>query len=386
MVLPEVLIDNKQNRQNNILRNKNTHLSIKYLSISIIAFICFALINIFCWQISHEDKELSKDLWGGVGSIDLAIGQYNQLTEKPNVVLLGSSLMMYPFWAMDKEKHPQISDIFHHRYSLSMQDELSKAGVKQPCVYSFAIFGQMISDAYIYVDEYLKENKTPQYLVFGIAPRDFSDYDLPAPMDTLTFKRLIGLNNFAHYALLYLPKLEDKIDFSVNHLCFFYSRRWRLQHEIDKALNKAYAFFGINISHSKKPSENTAGFMLAGSEDVRFQNSLNEYKRRYRNIAEKDLSIQMGFLSKLLSVCHNRHIKVILVNLPLTKENVQLLPEGFYKNFSKQIANIASENQAKYLDLGENSKFNRSDFWDTTHLNHAGGKKLLTEIMPYLQD
>ncbi len=347
------------------------------------AICLFALLNFALWKVVGEEKAASKDLWNGTGSIDLAIDGLAALKTRPNVVLLGSSLMMYPFWAMDKERDSKIGDIFHHHFSHAMEDKLVQGGMKDPTVYSLAIFGQMSSDAYIYVYEFLKGDKKPEWLVLGIAPRDFSDYDLPSPTATYTFQRLVGLANFDRYAALYLPTWQGRTDFLMNHVCFFYNRRWRLQKEFDKVINKAYAFAGFTQAQTQaKPTENNAGFMLSGSEDERFANSLNEYKRRYRYIGDRDLTVQMGFLDRLLAVCHERGIKVILINMPLTDMNRQLLPQGFYDQFSQRIGNLAKSHEANFLNLGASPEFNRGDFWDTTHLNHSGGRKLLKHILP----
>lgn len=351
----------------------------------------FAVLNFFLWKVAGEEKGASKDLWNGTGSIDLAIDGLAALKTRPNVVLLGSSLMMYPFWAMDKERDAKIGDIFHHHFSHAMEDRMVEEKLsnnqKNPTVYSLAIFGQMSSDAYIYVDEFLKGDKKPEWLVLGIAPRDFSDYDLPSPTATYTFQRLVGLANFDRYASLYLPTWQGRTDFLMNHICFFYARRWRLQKEFDKAINKAYAFCGFAQPQSQaKSAENTAGFMLSGSEDERFANSLNEYKRRYRYIGDRDLTVQMGFLDRLLAVSHERNIKVILINMPLTQMNRQLLPEGFYDHFGEQISTMAKSHNANFLNLGASKEFDRGDFWDTTHLNHSGGRKLLKHILPIMSD
>jgi hypothetical protein len=323
-------------------------------------------------------------MWGGTGSIDLAVGDYAKLPKRPAVVLLGSSLMMYPFWAMDREKHAQIGDIFHHHESLVLEDALKSHGRNNTGVYSFAIFGQMVSDAYIYVNEYLKGDRAPEYLVYGIAPRDFSDFDLPAPMATLTFKRLVSMSNFAQYASLYLPGFQEKADFLLGHTCFFYGRRWKLQHEVTKGIDKVYSFLHLKDKGAVAAPEDSAGFMMAGREDVRWNNSFNEYRRRYRDIESKDLSVQYGFLKRLLDVCAQRHIKVVLVNMPLTDLNRGLFQGDFYLRYRGQIAAIADRPGVKLVDLGDSQEFEHGDFWDTTHLNHGGGHKLIKHVVPLI--
>lgn len=348
----------------------------------------FVIINFLLWKVAGEEKSVSKDLWSGSGSIDLAVNEFKAMDRKPTVVLLGSSLMMFPFYAMDAETDKNPGDIFHHHHSAALTKSLKDAGFKDPSVYSLAIFGQMASDAYIYVDEFLKGDKKPDWLVLGIAPRDFSDHDLPAPTATFTFKRLVGLSNFPKYSSLYLPAWQDKADFLFSHLCYFYNKRWRLQQEFDKAVDRTYKMSGIECGESKaKSGEGEAGFMLTGSTQQRWENSLNEYRRRYRAIGEKDLGVQMGFLNRLLNVCQERKIKVVVINMPLTAANRALLPAGFYDRFRGILADAAEKHNAKLLDLGCSTEFVvPDDFWDSTHLNMCGGHKLVAHLVPMLKE
>lgn len=346
----------------------------------------FAAINLVLWNVD-KDKQ-SNDVWTGTGSIDLAVKGFKQLPERPGTVLLGSSLVMYPFWTMDRDRYGAVPDILHHHDSLVLRQELKKAGFENPSVYSLAVFGQMVSDAYIYVDEYLKGDKKPEFLIYGIAPRDFNDSDLAGPMSTNTFKRLVGLENFSRYANLYLPGLQDKVDFVASHVCFFYYKRWRLQHEFEKGINKVYKALGMAppVEAIEQKQDAQAGFMLSGTKDERWANSTKEYTRRYKNIAERDLSVQTGFLDRLLDVCGERGIKVVVINMPLTEDNRNLLPAGFYSSFREKVAGLANRPGVKFLDLGESKEFDVSDFWDTVHLEHGGGYKMLKHLLPNLEE
>lgn len=345
----------------------------------------FAVVNLVLWNVD-KDKQ-SNDVWHGTGSVDLAVNGLKSLPRSPGTVLIGSSLVMYPFWTMDRDRYGSIPDILHHHDSLVLQDELKRAGFANPTVYSLAVFGQMVSDSYIFVDEFLKGDKKPEIIVYGIAPRDFSDCDLAGPMSTNTFKRLVGLGNFGRYAELYLPNLQDKVDFVASHLCFFYNKRQRLQREFEKAIDKMYKACGFGEpGQSESQARAQAGFMLNGTKEERWANSTIEYTRRYKNIAERDLSVQTGCLDRLLTLCQQRKIKVILVNMPLTEDNRKLLPPGFYASFRKKLAGISNRTGVKLLDLGESNEFTRSDFWDTVHLEHGGGYKMLKHLLPAMKE
>lgn len=349
------------------------------------ALILFAIVNMGLWKLESGKK--SNDLWHGSGSIDLAIKDFNALSRKPTVVLLGSSLIMYPFWSMDIAIDPKhVGDIFHHHGSFALEEDLRKSGFADPHVFSFAIFGQMVSDAYIYVNEFLQKDRAPRYLVYGIAPRDFSDHDLSTPMATNTFKRLVNLDNLANYSELYLPGFQDKMDFVLSRLCYFYGHRWRLQQEFGKAVEKSYVATRVHAPLQNKIDFNNAGFMMFGGFKARWDSSKAEYARRYKDIATRDLSVQMGFLKRLLQVAHQRGIKVVLVNMPLSDVNRNLLPPEFYKSFRSQLASTASQADARFLDIGDSPEFNHGDFWDTAHLGPSGGRKILAHLTPLLRE
>jgi hypothetical protein len=350
------------------------------------ALLIFSVINVVCWNLDKD--KVSSDVLSGAGSVDLTVNGFKAMPGKPGVVLVGSSLVMYPFWTMDRDKYGAIPDIFHHHDSMVLQNRLRDEGFKNSSVYSLAVFGQMVSDAYIYVNEFLKNEKKPDFLVYGIAPRDFHDSDLPSPMATNTFKRLVDLKNFGRYANLYLPELQDKVDFVASHVCFFYAKRWRLQHEFDKAVDKLYKVLGLSSARAaeSKPENNT-GFMLTGDKDERWANSTLEYTRRYKSIDEdRSLAVQTGFLGRLLQLCHERDIKVVVINMPLSRDNRNLLPSGFYSRFRSDIAKIAARPGVKFIDLGDANEFVSGDFWDTCHLEHGGGYKLLNHLLPSMKE
>lgn len=347
------------------------------------ALALFLVVNAGLFRLESERK--SNDLWHGTGSIDLVVNEFRALKEKPTVVLLGSSLVMFPFWSLDKSKDPVgVGDIFHHHGSKELEKQMQAVGIANPHVFSFAVFGQMVSDAYIYVNEFLEKDKAPEYLIYGIAPRDFSDSDLSSPMTTNTFKRLIRIENMAPYADLYLPGLHDKLDFLMGRSCYFYSHRWRLQQEFNKFVEKVYVASGVH-EPEKKLDFSKAGFMMFGGLKERWESSEKEYARRYKNIADKDLSVQSGFLKRLIHKARSQGSKVIIVNMPLSDVNRRLLPPGFYSKFRANLALAANQPGVKLVDLGESTDFVHNDYWDTAHLGPSGGEKIVKHILPAIQ-
>lgn len=346
----------------------------------------FGAINAGLWTFVGDGKKAATDAncWNSAASVEETINGFKALNSKPEVILLGSSLVMFPFWAMDVAQDKNISDIFHYHNSESLKKMLKAAGREISTVYSLAVFGQMASDAYLMTNEFVKGEKTPKVIIYGIAPRDFYDHSLPSPMATFSFQKIVNLSNFPNYANAFLPDFDKKADWIAMHLCYFYGKRWRLQLETDKAINKTYTMLGMQDPNATKADTATqsSGFMMEGSAEDRWNNSVKEYKGRYKEISEKDHSLQMSFLTRTLKNLRERGVKVVLVNMPLTKRNLDILPAGFYAGYQKEIKDVANMPGVKLVDLGNNKDFNDDDYWDTTHLNHVGGFKLLKHVVP----
>ncbi|MFA7338866.1 MAG: hypothetical protein WC028_18920 [Candidatus Obscuribacterales bacterium] len=385
------------------------------------ALAIFAVVNLGLAQASSMQQERSArssggDFWTNPALIDLAIKEYRAQKPPANVVLLGSSLMMFPFWAMDASFDPKIADIAHYHKSVALQAVLEKNGIKNSSVFSLASAGQMSSDAFLYANEFLKGDTKPEVVVWGIAPRDFADDNVKSPMATVSFKQIVDLHNFSSYAKTFLPRFEDKAEFIANHSCFLYGRRWRFQKEADRTLekisgaiariftardglNKDGATVGgatpasttVSVSSPASKSASTPDLamsaLLAGTAEQRWETSTREYRGRYKNIAERDLSVQMSCLDNTLKVCQERGIKVVLVNMPLTKLNQGLMADGFYQRFNQQVKTLATAygKDVTLVDMTNQSQFHESDFWDTVHMNHIGGSKLIGGILPAIR-
>lgn len=365
------------------------------VSPAFIALILFAAINlVLCLGFTrekHPTRDAGSDayannLWAGTGSIDITADQFNALDRRPNVVLLGSSLMMHPIYMLDRIATGTNSDIFHYHASVALERALEHAGLAQRRVFNMSTFGQMISDSYIWADQFLDGAKRPDAIVFGVAPRDFYDAQLSAPLASFTFKRLVGLRHLNRYADLFLPRPQDRLEFVADHACFFYGKRVRLQREARNAADVICTRIKlIPPAPAKKPPADIGLAMTAESRDRRWADSMREYRKRYSGIDTADLSVQFGFLDRFLDLCTARGIKVVLLNMPLTERNRTLMPPAFYQRYRHELARMTSNHKNVSLcDLGSSADFKDADYWDTAHLNQFGGRKLVDHLVPEL--
>lgn len=332
----------------------------------------------FGWFENHNSAKY-RDFWNNPASIKETVDGFNSYSKAPDVVLAGSSLVMYPFWAMDAELNPNLNEFVHYHQARTLELALEKATNQNHSVYSLASSGQMASDSLLLVGELLKGDRRPQWLVYGIAPRDIYDSNVKSPTATLPFQYLISASNFAQYASNLMPSWDDRFEFLTRSICYLYGHRWDFQQQVSRTIARA---------QKKKAATEAAqatGFNPTSEAALgRWGFSLKEYTGRYQGIAGADLSLQFNCLDKIASVSKERNIKLVVVNMPLPQRNRDLLPDGFYERYRGELQQHANKAGIKLIDLGTSTEFNDDDYWDSAHLNHVGGHKLLNHILPVI--
>lgn len=353
----------------------------KLVSAFAISLLVFLILNVVL-GLSAANRKMdtgpTSNPMRKIDSVALLLEQWHKLDRRPNIVLLGSSLLQAPFWSMDKVSDNSICDIFSYRGATSFEKKLKTMGWQSPCVFDFAGPLQMVSDDYIYVDQFLAGDRIPDVVIFGLAPRDFRDFDISSPAKTPPFKRLVTMDNLSRYADLVLPSWKDRLDFGAENACIMYGRRHYMQRQVEAFLYQLYT-----LIHLPEPKdESKIGFLkpiqiLGSVGDQLWENSLAEYRMRYRDIDKKNIDLQMNVLRNAMALCRSRGIKVIVVNMPLSKDNLSLMRADFYQVFRGKLAISCNAEDATFLDLGDSSDFSRSDFWDSSHLGLTGAYKFL---------
>ncbi len=350
----------------------------------VLGILLFAAFNAFMsaseqfgWFENHSSAKY-RDFWNNPASIKETVDGFNSFAKAPDVVLVGSSLVMYPFWAMDAELNPNLNEFVHYHQARTLELALSKATNKKHSAYSLASSGQMASDSLLLVGELLKGDRRPQWLVYGIAPRDLYDANVKSPTATLPFQYLISASNFAQYASNLMPNWDDRFEFATRSICYLYGHRWDFQQQVSRTIARAQK------KQAAADAGQATGFNPNEAALGRWGFSLKEYTGRYQGIGEADLKLQLDCLDKIASLSKERKFNLLVVNMPLPQRNRDLLPEGFYERYRSELQEHAKKVGIKLIDLGTSEEFNEDDYWDSAHLNHVGGHKLLNHILPVI--
>lgn len=310
---------------------------------------------------------------------DTAFKQLTQATVRPDIVLMGSSLMMSAIWGYDSATYKNVGDFFAYHRSQGLETALAKRGLKNLAIVNLALPGAMISDGFLIANKLLDGPNAPGMIVYGIAPRDFMDDFLTGDTRTPIFERLLTVSDIPSLGDLYLPTWSDKMDFVTAHLFYFYGRRWNCQQKVEHFWQDAVV---SKVASKQNISETPSApkFDLLGDRTKLWATSIAEYRARYRHFNEEQFKKQIDFLSRFLAAEHKRGTRVLLVNMPLTQANRELMPEGVYAKYLLALNTTAKHCNVTVLDPQIKERFADADFFDTAHLNGSGGAKLIAQI------
>lgn len=115
-----------------------------------------------------------------------AVHDYKQLKQVPDIVLFGSSLMLATVNEGDAAHYNKLIDSATHHRSLYLEELLKDKQDKPVSTFSFAIGGQMASDAYAIAANFITPKFKPQLIIWGIAPRDLLDSAFPGAITSDT--------------------------------------------------------------------------------------------------------------------------------------------------------------------------------------------------------
>jgi hypothetical protein len=341
------------------------------------------------WPIDHFNSPNRSWTWW-------TMQDFRSQKEKPEIVLMGSSLMLMAVHAGDATLSgvPQ-NNALHHK-SVLLEQTLQTILHKHYNTFSFAIAGQMVSDAYSICSCVYNGKAKPDYIIYGIAPRDFMDNTLPNPASTETFKYLSRVSDLSEIAMRARPSIWDRFDYWVGSVSFLYAHRadiLYLQHHYVRVLfSHLHWIEDLNSVHTpmelrkiamfELPEDNAANEVFTGpySPTMKYIDNASEYKKRYRSFNKKLFEDQRSYLADMMKICEQRHIKLILVNMPVTASNVQLMPPGFYEHYLRTVQEMAAAHQDKLIDLNNPTLFTDDCFMDSVHLNGKGGMRFFKNL------
>jgi hypothetical protein len=319
------------------------------------------------------------------------VRDFDRLTAAPDIVLLGSSLMMAPLHGGDAVHLNSAQNVPLHHKSQLLEDLLKEKFKRSYHSFAFALGGEMVSDAWAISDTMLKGDRKPKVIIYGVAPRDFMDSALPSAASTEIYKYMSRIGDLSAVDKDAYSSFWQQGENALGKISFTYKHRpdfLYIQHRWAKELfRKLLGYKELELvnspyhvrkqAFSELPEDNGPGSLFVdppGPAQEPYEANLDEYRFRYRKVNLKQFNTQLSFLERLLVLSEKENIRVVLVNMPLTEDNINLMPPGFYQNYLDKVTALTTSHKALLLNLNDPKIFPQKYFTDSVHLNARGGE------------
>lgn len=323
---------------------------------------------------------------------------------KPDAVFFGSSLMVAVVNDGDSSYLQTPLDAVKNHRSKYFEDVASKSLGKPISTHSFAIGGQMASDACALFRALPAKGETRPVLIWGVAPRDLLDSSFSDPATTETVRYLDKVT-YPQDALPESKRVWKQLERQIERVTFLYGKRSDFQsverNLAEQIITKTTGITFdtirtpqplLKIAMAEQPEENSPGQWMVtpynqkAAAHALWNDNSKEYRMRYQPFKQKIFATQSSYMGKFLQQAKQMGFPVILVNMPLLKQNTDLLPEGVYSKYLRRVSELAQENGATFIDCNREGLFTREDFCDPVHLHGLGAQKFLRIIAASLAD
>lgn len=314
---------------------------------------------------------------------------------KPNTIFFGSSLMVAVVNDGDSSFLQKALDAVKNHRSKYFESYASKLLGKNVSTHSFAIGGQMASDACALFRAFPAKADGRPILVWGVAPRDLVDSSFSDPASTETVRYLDKVN-YPQDALPESKRVWKQVERQIERNLFLYGKRADIQcverNIAETVINRltGTTFDTIRtlqpllkIAMAEQPEENSPGqwivspYSIKAAKHALWNDNSEEYRMRYQPFRPKIFKSQSDYMDKLLQQAQKLGFSVVLVNMPLLKQNTDLLPQGIYDKYLSRVQELANKNGAVFVDCNKPGVFAREDFCDPVHLHGLGAQKFL---------
>lgn len=318
----------------------------------------------------------------------------------PQVVLLGSSQLMYSLFLADADFTKKSVDMVSHSRSHYMEHELKQRfKADSPSCFNFGLPGAMVSDDYMIVKGLFNKSERPSLVVLTLALRDFIDNRVENAGSTPTFtllKPYVATDEIIEDAI---PHAWERSGYLAERSVYLWRKRldMRLLAE-DQAKEGVGSFVGAMAPGSTAASkqldptylldDNKAGpgfrkgvALLHPDQPVTFTDNSKEYKKAYKTANNLLFGREEAFFHRVLGLLNQEGIKVLMVNMPVTPDNMALMPAGSYERYRSLLSQASKQYGVKLIDLNDGKSFGTNDYFDTVHLNGHGGKKVVDRLV-----
>lgn len=326
----------------------------------------------------------------------------------PDLLMLGSSLVVVPAVRCDDElnnKRTRYDQEYRRTYlngynkAEYLQKILAEKVQKPVHIANLGVIASMMSDHQLILEKTLDSGKKPKLVVCCLAPRDFLD-NYRAQVESTPVYQVLADAQFLEDLFARHAKLDEILSYATGLIWHYYQVRADYKTIIvgqtaDLLDRPTSLFMAAFNAHAKKENA-TANNAALEDDPMRTKKphkspdydappntleDLENYRNVYLPVNDKCFETQRTYLEKLLKECQDSHIPILIVNMPLTKQNKDILPAELWSRYFATVKGLCTKYGASYYDADDQSSYTLADFEDSCHMNAQGGKKFYKTVL-----
>ena len=324
-----------------------------------------------------------------------AVHEFIDAKKSPDVVVLGSSVVMHPLWHHEADFRQQTVDLVADHRSHFLEQVIGEAsGNKKLECFNFGLPGAMASDDYMISRALFKPDRKPAVVILGICPRDMVDNRFNNAGSSKHFQYLSRFTDAKGLLDLSMPQWWQRVGYLATESIYFAAKAQAAQ---VVASEKVKALFQPLISKlppsplDRKSEEDKRfamyqnvvekGFWIAKpNAPFMFMADTADLKKRFKTPNNPLFENQRKWLDMCLEDCQAKGIRVVLVNMPNTKIARSVMPAGVYERHVATLKELSKSRNCLYVDADIPDHYGEKDFTDWCHLSADGGKKAFEVI------
>jgi len=304
------------------------------------------------------------------------------------ILMLGSSLGIFPAALADfktfGEPKPGADKFLNYSSYRYLDQQISNLTGSQVRTLNLSNQGGMTSEDLLLLKGAFKAGIKPKLVILLTGPRDFLDHQTNKIGQSKLAKALLvrlsqALWNFTETSTANLETLASRF------LPIFVQRD-AITKFLTKQLKQSIAFI------SRKPYREKPAPTGGSLESIRDEPGSPEmmefyranYKIRYLPIDWTRWRLETDALQQIIQFCNNERTPLLVVAMPLSSENRDLLPRDFVSKHRAMLQKLTTSgpqiDSTVLLDLYDSNQFSIDDYMDTVHLRSCGGIKLARQI------
>jgi hypothetical protein len=312
--------------------------------------------------------------------------------EDPHVILTGSSLFLYPALRCDQLRSNVrarydakfiAQELGNYSKASCFEDALKKTAKSPLTVANLATGGELMSDQYLVLKHWIGSGKKPEYAICDLSPREFQD-NWQRSIQSTTICKVLS-DEFSLFELFFANLAGGDLRFLLNFQSVIYKDRAMYK---EACLRNYGALFQLHstleikeLSKAEKSNSNDDSDKPIYDSNYKGPYDLAAYyKKTYLPLDKSMYKKELFFLTAYLKLAQEKNIKVLLVLMPLPRENLEMLPIQFREQFVADMKRIALQYKAVLVQPASQDIYTSSDFEDFAHLNAQGGQKLFAAI------